>query len=451
MGKKWIIITFCIVALITAAIGITLTVQAVDSPPADQTGPYKVGFVANTYYDSTRSDYAGGPRPIVTFIWYPVDPEIEGELPPAVYPMNVSGLPGLPDASSTDFEAYGIDSAYQEVAPSQDGPFPLVVFSPGMNGDSLGYVHIGTRLASHGFVVAIPTNFDDRVNTQGLPEFYKTLEAYSIGPYLERTRDIEYLLNQLLAESQQSSNLLSGTIQPDQIAVSGHSLGGLAALALTGGDDSACDWRAEGMDPNNIPPEICSPIPPDPRIKAIVPLDPSSYVLKYAEMERIEVPSMIIGQEYSALVAAQTGTETLLVRPHAAIQGDPNYRLDVSGAIHNSFSTYCEVLHILNDKGFIDDQLLETVKPYNCPPEPFSAAEIETLTTQYMIAFLKTELVGERGYQEILTAEYVQENEPLIEFFEIEQGDPSTPDEDGYFSYFLHQPGSERATALKDP
>jgi predicted metal-binding protein len=105
----------------------------------------------------------------------------------------------------------------------------------------------------------------------------------------------------------------------------------------------------------------------------------------------------------------------------------------------------------LNDKGFIDDQLLETVKPYNCPPEPFSAAEIETLTTQYMIAFLKTELVGERGYQEMLTAEYVHENEPLIEFFEIEQGDPSTPDEDGYFSYFLHQPGSERATALKDP
>ena len=451
MGKKWIIITCCIVALITAAIGITLTVQAVDSPPADQTGPYKVGFKANTYYDSTRSDYAGGPRPIVTFIWYPVDPEIEGELPAAVYPMNVSGLPGLPDASSTDFEAYGIDPAYQEVAPSQDGPFPLVVFSPGMNGDSLGYVHIGTRLASHGFVVAVPTNFDDRVNTQGLPEFYKTLEAYSIGPYLERTRDIEYLLNQLLAESQQSTNLLSGTIQPDQIAVSGHSLGGLAALALTGGDDSACDWRAEGMDPNNIPPEICVPVNPDPRIKAIVPLDPSSYVLKYTEMERIEVPSMIIGQEYSALEAAQTGAETLLVRPHAAIQGDPNYRVDVSGAIHNSFSSYCSYLHILRDKGFLDDQLLETLKPYNCPPEPFSAAEIENLTTQYMIAFLKIELVGERGYQEMLTADYALENEPLIEFFESEQGDPNTLDEDGYFNYFLHQPGSERGTALKDP
>ena len=452
MGKKWIIITLCAVALITAAIGITLTVQAVDSPPADQTGPYKVGFLANTYYDSSRSDYAGGTRPILTFIWYPVDPDIEAEpLPSAVYPMNVNGLTGLPDASSTDFEAYGIDPAYQEVTPSQDGPFPLVVFSPGAQGDSLGYVHIGTRLASHGFVVAIPTNFDDRLNAQGLPEFYTTQEAYTFGPYLERTRDIEYLLDQLLADSQQSSSLLTGTIQPDQIAVSGHSLGGLAALALAGGDDSTCDWRVEGMDPNNILPENCVTITPDPRIKAIMPLDPSSYMLKYAELARIEVPSMLMGQEYSALEARIAGSETLLVRPHAAIQSDPNYRLDVSGAIHNSFSSYCSYLYILRDKGYLDDQVLEAVKPYNCPPEPFSAQEIENLTTQYMIAFLKTELVGERGYKEILTADYALENEPLIEFFETEQSDLNIPDEDGYFSYFLHQPGNERATALKDP
>jgi len=65
---RWIIITVCIVALVAAAIGIRLAFQAGATPPADQTGPYKVGFVANTYYDSTRSDFAGGPRPILTFI-----------------------------------------------------------------------------------------------------------------------------------------------------------------------------------------------------------------------------------------------------------------------------------------------------------------------------------------------------------------------------------------------
>ena len=133
MKTKWIIITLCIVAIVTAAISIRLTVQAVASAPADQTGPYKVGFVANTYYDSTRSDFAGGPRPIVTFIWYPAAPDNNGNpMLPAVYPMNPNfGLSDFPDAVSTDFEAHGIDPAYQEAAASKDGPFPLVIFSPG--------------------------------------------------------------------------------------------------------------------------------------------------------------------------------------------------------------------------------------------------------------------------------------------------------------------------------
>ena len=68
-----------------------------------------------------------------------------------------------------------------------------------------------------------------------------------------------------------------------------------------------------------------------------------------------------------------------------------------------------------------------------------------------MIAFLKTVLVGETGYKEMLTTDYALENEPFIEFFETEQGSPNTPDEEGYFSYFKHQPGTEQATALKDP
>jgi hypothetical protein len=86
-----------------------------------------------------------------------------------------------------------------------------------------------------------------------------------------------------------------------------------------------------------------------------------------------------------------------------------------------------------------------------CPKEPTPPDEIGNLTTRYMVAFLKTVLVGERGYKEMLTPDYALENEPLIEFFVTEQGSPSTPDEGGYFSYFMHQPGSERAKALKDP
>ena len=452
MNTKRVIIALCIVAIAVAAISIHLTGQAVASAPADQPGPYKVGFVMNTYYDDTRSDFAGGHRPIQTFIWYPAAPDNNGNpMPPAVYPgISPVGSISYPDTSSTDFEAYGLDPAYQGVAASKDGPFPLVVFSPGAGATSPIYIQIGARLASHGFVVAISTNYDDRVKATGEPEFYSNPGTFSVGIYIERTRDVQYLMTRLVADSQQSGNLLSRTIRPDQIAVAGHSLGGLAALALAGGDDQTCDW-AMGLDATNIPPETCVPILPDPRIKAIIPIDPTSYALHYAELARIKIPSMVMGQEWSTFESTKTNTESLLARPHSAIEGHPNYRVDFAYANHSTFSNHCEYLQVMNDYGIYDDATVNAYSQKMCQPEPVSQAELGNLTTQYMIAFLKTVLVGETGYQEMLTTDYALENEPFIEFFETEQGSPDEAVEEGYFSYFKHQPGTEQVKALKDP
>ena len=460
MKTKWIVITLCMVALVTVAISIRLTVPAVASAPADQTGPYKVGFVTNTYYDSTRSDFAGGSRPIQTFIWYPAAPDNNGNpMPPAVYPLISLVEPiSYPDASSADFEAYGIDPAYQAVAASKDGPFPLVVLSPGAGESSAYFIHIGTRLASHGFVVAILTNYDEKIKITGAttfePKYYPNMDALSVGRYTNRTRDVQYLMTRLVADSQQSGNLLSGTIRPDQIAVAGHSVGGGAALALAGGDDQACDMPF--VDLNKIPPEACVPILPDPRIKAIVIIDGSSQDLRFAEMARIKIPSMGIEQEWNALESGNPPAGFYYARQHAAIQGHPNYRVDVAYATHISFLNHCALAQVVHDKGIGDDAALAGYLQQNCKPEPVSQEELGNLTTQYMIAFLKTVLVGETGYREMLTPGYALKNEPFIEFFETEQGSPNSPDEDGYFSYFKHQPdadqpGNERAKALKDP
>jgi predicted dienelactone hydrolase len=453
MKTKWIIITVCIVVLVTAAISIRLTFRATTSAPADQTGPYKVGFMANTYYDSTRSDYAGGARPIVTLIWYPAAPDNNGNpMLPAVYPMNPNfGLTEWPDASSTNFEAYGIDPAYQEAAAAKDGPFPLVIFSPGSHADALFYVHIGTRLASHGFVVAIPTNYDDKLDASGVPVYYPNYDAFSVGPYVERTRDIEYLLDRLVADMQQSDNLLHGVIQRNRIAVAGHSLGGLAALALAGGDDQTCDWPMGLADPNAIPPELCVPVQLDPRIKAIVSIDGTSYALHYDELSRIKIPSLVMGQEWNSLDAPKMNSETLLARPHAAMQGHPNYRVDVANATHNLFTSICPYIQVWYDLGILDEAMRDTFLQANCPQEPITPAEIENLVTQYMIAFFKTELARETGYKEMLTPGYAVENEPFIEFFVTEKGSSKTVDEEGYFSYFKHQADTEQAKALKEP
>jgi Platelet-activating factor acetylhydrolase, isoform II len=391
----------------------------------------------------------GGARPIVTFIWYPAAADNSGNpMLPAVYPLDPLGFFGLPDLLSTDFEAYGVDPAYQEVAASADGPFPLVVFSTGAGGGSPVYVHIGARLASHGFVVAIVANYGDGGMWE--PENQSGL----IGVYIDRTWDIQYLMTRLVADSNEPGNLLYGAIRADQIAVAGQSLGGLATLALAGGDDLACDWPI-GADPNNIPPETCVPISPDPRIKAIVPIDMTSYALHYAEMARIEIPSMIIGQEWDNLERQYPGLglASLLARPHSAIQGHPNYRVDVDYYHHMSFSSACSYVRVMHDYGIYDDWLFELSLQFYCPYAPVPPDEYGNLLTRYMIAFLKTVLAGEPAYREMLTPGYALANEPYIEFFVTEKRSPNALDADfpEYFTYFMHQPGTEQARALKDP
>jgi hypothetical protein len=141
--------------------------------------------------------------------------------------------------------------------------------------------------------------------------------------------------------------------------------------------------------------------------------------------------------------------ELLLARPHSAIQGYPNYRVDIANYQHMSFSSACSSMNVLRELN--GDEATDAALKMYCPKEPAPPDEIGNLTTRYMIAFLKTVLVGETGYQEMLTTGYTLKNEPFIEFFETEQGSSDTPDEEGYFSYFKHQPGTERAKALKNP
>lgn len=455
MKTKWIIITLCVIALVAAVVGIRLAVKTVANPPADQTGPYKVGFVMNTYHDSTRSDFNGGARPIQTFIWYPASPDNNGSpMPPAVYPMTTHIVPiTYPDATSTDFEAYGIDPAFQEVAASKDGPFPLIILSPGQGESSAWFIQIGTRLASHGFVVAIPTNFDEKIQITAEmavePVFYPSQEAYTIGVYLNRIKDIQFLMAQLVEDSKETSNLLYGTILPDQIAVGGHSIGGGAALALAGGDDEVCDMM--GFDPTKFSAEICGTISADPRVRAIAVIDGSNQFLRFAELARIKIPHIEIVEEWDTIESTNPGWGFSQAREHAAIQSKLNYRVDIANANHFSFLNHCAMAQVLNDHGIGDDASTAAYVQQNCQAEPVSPEEFSNLTTQYMIAFLKTTLVGGSSYKEMLTTEYALKNEPFVEFFETEQGDSNETVEDGYFYYFMHQSDTERAKALKDP
>jgi predicted dienelactone hydrolase len=411
-------------------------------------GPFLVGHTSFVLTDLSRP---GGPdfefRPVPVEVWYPVDAaDVTAGTPEAVYALDV--LYGLaPQTLSSDWEKYGIDRAFEGPTPSVARPFPLVVFSPGWGAAAWFHISLGTRLASHGFVVAILYHYGDWVWP------WEPFDHLGIASW-NRPRDVSFVLSDLLVKNEGGSgHLLSGTIRPDQVAASGWSLGGYASMVLAGGDDSVCDKVAEAWDPADPPPDwTCSPSWPDPRIRAIVPLDGSSQLLYFDELSRVTVPALGVGEEWSYL-ALDAGWEAWQARHHAAFSGKPAYRVDVFNSNHQSFSDMCESIHVLTDLG-VDypwgpaDVLLQ----FLC--EPFiPSAEAHRLTYKYMIAFLKTNLSGDPGYHDILTPGYALTREPAVEFFVTERKSPKSIFEDypADFIYFPHQPGSAQFRAEKDP
>jgi hypothetical protein len=418
-----------------------------------------VGFTSYTVTDLSRPGDGGQypNRPIPVHVWYPADPQAIGPgAQEAIYPLDP--LYGqVADSYSSDWEKYGIDPAFQGPAPSASRPFPLLVFSPGWGAPAFAHTSIGARLASHGFVVAVPYHFGD-----WWWPWEPTFDPITVATY-NRPLDVSLVLTDLVEKSQAGGHLLQGTIRADQVAAGGWSLGGYAAMVLAGGDDDVCDtpfgplyeYVGETLPPGNW----CVPAYPDPRFKAIVPMDGSGWLLHFRELSRITVPAMGMGQEWSTL-ASDPVFASWHAREHAAYSGHPAYRVDVFNTNHQSFSDICEANQVLDDLvnggrvpaevwppwlvALLDELFCTGVTP---------SGEVHQVVDKYEIAFLKTNLAGVPGYQDVLTPGWALAREPLVEFFVTEKRNPSSISEDwpGDFLYFPHQPGSEQARAAKDP
>jgi dienelactone hydrolase len=405
---------------------------------------YEVGFTTYLLHDASRGD-----RPIPVYVWYPVAPgAITGATPEAQYPLEPF-TNALPVATSSDFESYGMGRAYHQPAAAA-GPFPLVLFSPGWGGAAYSdALYLGTSLARRGFVVAALTHWGDRaapVLVPGEPLDHTSMSAWN------RPRDMSFALSDLLAKNVTTGHLLQGAIASGSIYAAGWSWGGLASMVLAGGDDNGvCDFDSPGA-----PPEACTSTPPDPRIRGIISLDGSGWAMHFYELARVRVPVLTMGQEWSAVGDWHA-------REHAAFSGQPNYRVDVTRAVHQNFSNWCVAWYVWQDKGInvqpgwwdpawgsINDDLYAWLCE-SPATEIMPSAEAHRLITKYVLAFLT-------GNQSVLTPGHALTSEPDIEFFVTEKRNPNAITEDfpGYYAYFQHQPGrgTSKATvslAAKDP
>jgi predicted dienelactone hydrolase len=276
------LITLVVTLLAAVALGACSSSSAGGTSDADliaaagRLGAYGVGVTTIDLVDTSRPTAANGAVPasnqrkLTTEIWYPADP----------------GAAQPPEA--------------RDAAVDKDGaPYPLIILAHGLSASRRLYASYGQYLASHGYVVAAPDFPLSNLTTPGGPR---------LNAVLEQPKDVSFVIEQMLAFNEQSGHALEGSIDPEQIGMTGHSLGALTTML-----------------------DIYGPHR-DPRIKAALPVSTVGCFLPDNFARDTSVPIMALG-----------GTDDLITPPVSADRGysvanPPRYLVHVAGADHTRFA-----------------------------------------------------------------------------------------------------------------
>ena len=361
------ITTLLAVLLLTAAAS---TAGSGPLAPPDELGPFAVGRATFVVVDPSRND-----RTLTVDAWYPVDADDAVGVPPSVYDLIFTGLPS--------------EVALDEPLVSVAEPFPLVVFSHGNNGIRFQSFFLTEILASHGFVVVAP---DHAGNT--------AVDLIFPGPPFEardRPLDISLVITRMLEKNADPDDPFFGTLDGIRIGVMGHSFGGFTTLAMASGFQD---------------------VPPDLRVRALVPIAPAVGGLSDEQLANIERPEIVIGGTADVTVPIDPSSVRAFELPNAR----PRYRIDVENAGHNSFTNICDFFEVLLGAG-VPPGLLEFLlgsADEGCAPELIPIDEAHRVTSLYAVAFLQRNLAFDPRYQRFLTPGF-STKEP-VEFFFVAGG-----------------------------
>jgi predicted dienelactone hydrolase len=362
---RWSIHWVC-VALMAASVGAPSTAAAFDIP--DVIGPNQVGHTEYSVFDAAR---AGRELPLQ--IWYPAD---------------ATAWAGVVDFTFTDLIAgAGITSpvAKDDIALPAAGNYPLVVFSHGFGGFNIQSLGLMEHLASHGFVVVAPNHTG---NTQD--------DTSSPNPQADRFPDVAFVIDEMAAANLNGASLFFGHVDATNVGVAGHSYGGMTSQFMASGYDGG---------------------PADSRVKAIVPVAPSSGSLSDAELQSITIPTTLI-------VGTKDGLRPSAIRSYSEQSSSDLILIDVRRANHTHFANVCDIANVLIDNGFgpelwpaLGAGALVPIYYDTCVPPAFPIAEATRLQNLYAAATFRRYLLGDTAYSTYLTKAYA-DTEPDVHFFE---------------------------------
>lgn len=319
-------------------------------------GEYEVGVQTITITDPLRD------RPLTTDVWFPLDAGVDVDADANRYTFVTGDYYESPRAIAATPDLI-----------SPDGPFPLVVYSHGSGGQRYIASDYTETLASHGYIVAAPDHTGNTAieRVSGVP-----IDRERVA--LDRPLDVIDVINAMLnPESTETVGFVS-SVDPEKIAVTGHSFGGFTAYAAVAGYANALGTS-----------------PPDDRIDAIIPLAP-------AVGDGVSDTTLLTDERLAAITTPQlvmvgTDDQTTPVDPNVTrafqlTNSEPLYRVEFVDAEHQSFTDVCDYLDFFPtldpppSQAVID--AIDAVASEGCSADDMPIDRVKELTNTFAVSFL---------------------------------------------------------------
>ncbi|MGB7086891.1 MAG: alpha/beta fold hydrolase, partial [Phormidesmis sp.] len=287
---------------------------------------------------------------------------------------------------------------------------PLVVLSHGFGADRYFLDYLAQHLASHGLtVISIEhpgSNVQALMSLSVDPAVVETpSRLLPATEFLDRPRDVTFVLDQLEEFSQGNSNDRS-LFNTEAVTVIGHSLGGYTGLALAGAtlDLSALQNFCQNIQPLAVSPAdwlqcAATELPEqtadlsDGRIQQVMAMNPLvGQLFGEAGLSAVKVPTLLLTGTQDSV----TPTIDQQLRPFTQLSGPEKYLLAVIGGTHLS----------VGDPGNVNPALSEL--PFMSELRGEETAELRELLKGISLSFVQQSMPQAEQYRPFLSAAYVQ-------------------------------------------
>lgn len=191
----------------------------------------------------------------------------------------------------------------------RSGQTPVAIVSHGLASRPEDFDVIAKKLASYGFVVALPQHpGSDYLQAQALLEGYSR-KAYLVSDFIDRPKDISFVIDEL---ERRNAIEFENRLNLEEVGVGGHSFGGYTALAVAGAE---IDWEylqseceiGKSTVPNTALLLQCDALTlpredyqfRDPRVSAVVAANPvNSEIFGIRGLQKVTLPTVLMGGSY---------------------------------------------------------------------------------------------------------------------------------------------------------